>query len=57
MLQYQAYPIFAYNNTYKQLITQSQYKSYMVCLLGLKSSLAPLWLWIVDINDLEISFN
>lgn len=32
VLQYQAYPIFAYNNTYKQLITASQYKSYMVCL-------------------------
>lgn len=31
VLQYQAYPIFAYNNTYKQLISQSQYKSYMVC--------------------------
>ncbi|KAK7720510.1 hypothetical protein SLS63_009728 [Diaporthe eres] len=29
VLQYQAYPIFAYNNTYKQLISQSQYKSYM----------------------------
>lgn len=31
MLQYQAYPIFAHNNTYKQLISQSQYQSYMVC--------------------------
>lgn len=31
MLQYQAYPIFAHNNTYKQLISQSQYTSYMVC--------------------------
>lgn len=31
MLQYQAYPIFAYNNTYKQLISASQYQSYMVC--------------------------
>ncbi|KAL1881267.1 hypothetical protein Daus18300_001119 [Diaporthe australafricana] len=29
VLQYQAYPIFAYNNTYKQLITSSQYSSYM----------------------------
>lgn len=35
VLQYQAYPIFAYNNTYKQLISQSQYKSYMVCYPGL----------------------
>jgi hypothetical protein len=31
VLQYQAYPIFAYNNTYKQLISASQYQSYMVC--------------------------
>ncbi|KKY29980.1 putative carboxypeptidase s1 [Diaporthe ampelina] len=29
VLQYQAYPIFAYNNTYKQLISASQYQSYM----------------------------
>lgn len=31
VLQYQAYPIFAHNNTYKQLISTSQYQSYMVC--------------------------
>lgn len=29
-LQYQAYPIFAYNNTYNQLINQRQYQKYMV---------------------------
>ncbi|KAI3394111.1 hypothetical protein diail_3235 [Diaporthe ilicicola] len=29
VLQYQAYPIFAHNNTYKQLITESQYESFM----------------------------
>jgi hypothetical protein len=29
-LQYQAYPIFAYNNTYKQLINERQYEKYMV---------------------------
>lgn len=28
-LQYQAYPIFAYNNTYKQLINERQYEKYM----------------------------
>lgn len=30
VLQYQAYPIFAYNNTYNQLINQKQYQKYMV---------------------------
>ncbi|PSR99103.1 carboxypeptidase-like protein S1 [Coniella lustricola] len=28
-LQYQAYPIFAYNNTYNQLITLRQYENYI----------------------------
>ncbi|KUI53502.1 Carboxypeptidase S1 [Cytospora mali] len=29
VLQYQAYPIFAYNNTYNQLINERQYEKYM----------------------------
>ncbi|KAJ4413605.1 hypothetical protein N0V82_008427 [Gnomoniopsis sp. IMI 355080] len=29
LLQYQAYPIFAYNNTYNQLVTERQYEKYM----------------------------
>lgn len=29
LLQYQAYPIFAYNNTYNQLVTERQYENYM----------------------------
>lgn len=41
VLQYQAYPIFAYNNTYKQLISKSQYTSYMVCYCDLNLSHAP----------------
>lgn len=29
LLTFQAYPIFAYNNTYNQLITERQYEKYM----------------------------
>lgn len=29
LLQYQAYPIFAYNNTYNQLVNERQYEKYM----------------------------
>lgn len=54
VLQYQAYPIFAYNNTYKQLISQSQYKSYMVCYSDL---IAPPRLVITDVDGPRNSFN